>query len=268
MFPKARKNKSAPKLLGTYYMYTLKAPLDVLVPDSDAAPAATSSNREPCVLMHMPKPGAHATEAQVVVPEPTTAVDLPVTLSDAAPTGNLGAASDDSLEVVTGLVERISLPGAASPAVAAGAAGAASCAHCGKGPKKKGAELKRCSRCKKVSYCGAECQKAGWKGHKKTCTPHLSVQKVIEQIQAAEDPFDWRGVLKWEGRMEEVLEVVLTASGYEAVLLTFVKARMAQIHATDSMDEHAPALIKLVNRRIEVLGTLERFRDQGTRTKP
>jgi hypothetical protein len=47
------------------------------------------------------------------------------------------------------------------------AASAGSCAHCGK----QGVALKRCARCKEVSYCGAACQKAGWKGHKKTCAP-------------------------------------------------------------------------------------------------
>ena len=32
--------------------------------------------------------------------------------------------------------------------------------------------LKKCSRCLKVWYCGAECQKKHWKLHKKVCTPH------------------------------------------------------------------------------------------------
>jgi hypothetical protein len=26
-----------------------------------------------------------------------------------------------------------------------------------------------CKRCKRVRYCGVECQKVDWKGHKKAC---------------------------------------------------------------------------------------------------
>ena len=40
-----------------------------------------------------------------------------------------------------------------------------SCSHCGKQRE----ALKRCSRCKQDSYCGAECQNAAWKGHRKSC---------------------------------------------------------------------------------------------------
>ena len=35
--------------------------------------------------------------------------------------------------------------------------------------KRFGQEMKRCSRCKSVRYCSAECQKADWKNHKKEC---------------------------------------------------------------------------------------------------
>jgi len=33
-----------------------------------------------------------------------------------------------------------------------------------------GLNLKQCSRCKKVYYCSAKCQKRTWKKHKKNCT--------------------------------------------------------------------------------------------------
>lgn len=29
--------------------------------------------------------------------------------------------------------------------------------------------LKRCTKCRKVLYCDAECQKADWKAHKMVC---------------------------------------------------------------------------------------------------
>jgi hypothetical protein len=130
MWPKARKNESVPKLAGTYYKFMLKVPLDVHVSDPDAAPcpnpapAANISNREPYVLMHMPK---SERQTQVVVPEPTAAVDIAQTPVDAPSTGPLGAASeitpDEFSEEVTGLVERLSLLGAAASFIAGAGAG-------------------------------------------------------------------------------------------------------------------------------------------------
>ena len=84
------------------------------------------------------------------------------------------------------------------------------CAYCGK----QGTGFKRCSACKQVSYCGGECQKAGWKKHKKTCEkpkayapplPPVPLREVLEQVKTAHLAADWLGVLKWEGRMEELM---------------------------------------------------------------
>jgi len=44
------------------------------------------------------------------------------------------------------------------------------CACCGRGHE-EGKKLKPCSRCKLVFYCGGECHKKDWKGHKASCTP-------------------------------------------------------------------------------------------------
>ncbi|KII91804.1 hypothetical protein PLICRDRAFT_104569 [Plicaturopsis crispa FD-325 SS-3] len=38
----------------------------------------------------------------------------------------------------------------------------------------RGAKLRKCSRCKEVSYCGEECQKADWTSHKQTCKKSAS----------------------------------------------------------------------------------------------
>ena len=44
------------------------------------------------------------------------------------------------------------------------------CASCGAESGPGAAALKPCSRCKAVSYCGKECQRAHWKaGHKAAC---------------------------------------------------------------------------------------------------
>ena len=59
------------------------------------------------------------------------------------------------------------------------------CSQCGKGSQKNST----CSRYKSVYYCGRECQKAAWAGHKKECK---RVRKKIENPQQAaleEEPF-------------------------------------------------------------------------------
>jgi hypothetical protein len=43
------------------------------------------------------------------------------------------------------------------------------CMHCGKPDKIEGLVLSKCSACKQVYYCSKECQRAGWKDHKKAC---------------------------------------------------------------------------------------------------
>ena len=82
------------------------------------------------------------------------------------------------------------------------------CAQCGR----QGAGLKRCAVCKQASYCGAVCQKADWKHHKQKFHGTIPlvvvvppVEDVIANVDAAHATRDWRGVLKWKGRMEELL---------------------------------------------------------------
>lgn len=50
--------------------------------------------------------------------------------------------------------------------------GVKKCAQCGTSSREK--DLKRCSRCKSVTYCSAECQKAGWSYHKDHCYDRYS----------------------------------------------------------------------------------------------
>ena len=116
MYPKPRKHENAPKLLGTYYRFMLKPPLDVLVPDPDAAPAANGNTREPYVLMHTPKLEAQVPAARVSVAERATAedvVDTPVDAPSTPPITAFDATPErpESPGEVTGLIEHLSLAG-------------------------------------------------------------------------------------------------------------------------------------------------------------
>ena len=130
----------------------------------------------------------------------------------------------------------------------------ASCSYCGK----ECSELKRCSVCKHASYCGAACQNAAWKKHKKTC---VTLEEVRKRVDAAAEGRDWRGVLKWEDRMEQLLQGGSDASR-DRILCNFKGAHTTGMIATGSTG-HALAVVRLQDRRIEILGNMERFRDQG-----
>ena len=137
-------------------------------------------------------------------------------------------------------------------------ASAESCAHCGK----QGAGFKRCSRCKQACYCGVACQNADWKRHKKTCAPPVPLQDVAANIQAANEAQDWRGVLKWEGRMEELVAHLSDDDVCSAILSVFSLAHQMGFQATGSKN-HARSVVGLDERRVALLGKLQRFRDQG-----
>jgi len=143
---------------------------------------------------------------------------------------------------------------------------AARCAHCGK----QRAGLKRCSVCKQASYCGATCQNAGWKKHKKICAPPLSLVDICAKIDTAVDADDDSGLLEWEGRLEDLMEGQSDAS-CDTILQKFIGAHSSlhrcqdwtRIATLDSAREHALASVRLQERRIKILGKMQRFRDQG-----
>jgi len=130
----------------------------------------------------------------------------------------------------------------------------ARCSNCGK----ECAELKRCSVCKNAFYCGAACQNAAWKKHKKTC---VTLEEVERRVDAALDCDDWREVIKWEGRLGQLLEGRPDAARV-ATLVDFSWAHTALMNSTGSTD-HALAAVRLEDRRIELLGQMELLRDQG-----
>jgi len=131
------------------------------------------------------------------------------------------------------------------------------CAHCGK----QGAELKRCSICKHVWYCGAACQNAAWRRHRKTCAPPLSTDDVRAKVLASRAASEWREVLKWEGRMEEMMEGQPDTVRND-ILRKFYASHTSASLSTDS-PHHVLSLIRLGEQRVDLLGKMQRFRDQG-----
>jgi len=72
---------------------------------------------------------------------------------------------------------------------------------------------------------------------------------------------DWRGVLKWEGRMEELMAGEPDDTCSE-ILKAFSGAHHFGFQETGSRD-HARSFVGLEERRIPLQGKLQCFRDQG-----
>ena len=90
------------------------------------------------------------------------------------------------------------------------------------------------------------------------CAP---LQDVWESVHTAHDAQDWRGVLKWEGRIEELM-APRSDDACSSILIAFSGAHRTGFQATGSKD-HVRSCLGLVERQIPLLGKLQRFRDQG-----
>ena len=75
----------------------------------------------------------------------------------------------EAIPMLKSLIAESPAPSPKSPPVKP-VASSPHCASCGAESGLGGSALKPCSRCKAVSYCGKECQRAHWKaGHKAAC---------------------------------------------------------------------------------------------------
>jgi hypothetical protein len=122
------------------------------------------------------------------------------------------------------------------------------CSHCGKGDM----ELKRCPVCKSTWYCGAVCQKAGWKEHRKICSP---LAEVLDVVRDAHKIRDWQTLLKFKGRMEELLLSIPNPHGTD-VLLMFSDGHTFAFEHTGG-EEHLHQGIRLMKRRAEMSKSLQ-----------
>ena len=166
------------------------------------------------------------------------------------------------------------------------------CAQCG---TKGSSGHQRCSRCSDAWYCGVSCQHTHWKIHRKQCFPpppakedldlavkipaegadteflakdvdaKLHSKDVSGKLRESEDAGDWLGVLKWEGHMEELLDLKSHEASNEALLSSFANAHLMLMgdDAACSNDYHAKCIILLQEKRIPLLGHLQRFSAQG-----
>ena len=94
--------------------------------------------------------------------------------------------------------------------------------------------------------------------NKKVCA---TLHDVRLRVSAAREADDWPGVLRWEGRMDELM-VGLKDVWCDWSLHAFSRAHELGYRSTGNED-HALSIIRLEERRVEILGKLERFRDQG-----
>ena len=76
---------------------------------------------------------------------------------------------------------------------------------------------------------------------------------IGNMVLQARDARDWPGVLRWESRLEELL--TFQESGQTRMILAFACANFNQGHFAEAAS--------LYQRRVQVLGKLERFTEQG-----
>jgi hypothetical protein len=89
----------------------------------------------------------------------------------------------------------------------------------------------------------------------------VTLKGVFEKVKAAHLREDWREVLKWEGRMEELMEMQ-TDEVCRNILAVFANAHLGAFSSTGSRD-NSLSIVRLGTRRIDLLGKMQRFRDQG-----
>ena len=81
---------------------------------------------------------------------------------------------------------------------------------------------------------------------------------VQAKVLTAGDAGDWGEVLKWEGRIDQLMDD-LSDEDCLAVLLKFALAHKMRPHSPSIANLEEP----LLERRVELLGKMQRFRDQG-----
>ena len=92
----------------------------------------------------------------------------------------------------------------------------------------------------------------------------LPPRKIRENMKAAAAAGDWNGILKWEGRMEELLQNQSAATS-NTILDMFQQAHlMYWLDCKDAAgEEHGHQYVQLEERRIDVLGKMGSVRESA-----
>ena len=97
-----------------------------------------------------------------------------------------------------------------------------------------------------------------WNGHKKMCLP---LNEVLAELRSANRCSDWRAVLEWELRMDELVEKESDADTSELIFEMFRRANLMM--AASASTDHPLKVSILEGHRVELLGKMGRFQEQG-----
>ena len=99
----------------------------------------------------------------------------------------------------------------------------------------------------------SRCQRAAWKDHKKACR-ELTLPEVWDKVSLAYEARDWKGVLEWEDRMDAVVAAVDPANGVRF---------LEYFYGAHFMSRNFAKAALYGERKVDLLGSLKRLRDQG-----
>jgi tetratricopeptide (TPR) repeat protein len=145
------------------------------------------------------------------------------------------------------------------------------CTHCGKTTAATGGEKpKSCGKCRDVTYCGVECQKADWDTHKTSCKPCNFY--IMHRVITLHKSQQWRKLIKWNPYIEEHVFVDMRRLDdplvYTQLLklhYMFVDAYKLGITSTNDPDDvYALAAVALLDEMVELQGKLNLFSGQGS----
>ena len=93
----------------------------------------------------------------------------------------------------------------------------------------------------------------------------LPLKEIQECVKAAAATGDWLAILKWKGRMEELLENQ-TAAASHTILYSFKQAHLVcwvDSKKDDAGKEHGRTYVRLEERRIDILDRMGSFRESA-----
>jgi tetratricopeptide (TPR) repeat protein len=149
-----------------------------------------------------------------------------------------------------------------------------SCAHCLNIMDVSGGEKsKSCAKCRDVTYCGVDCQKADWRTHKPNCKP--CERYVVETVATLHDSDQWRKLLKWRPSIDVMLANMRDTDDLHrfrdqyntqtiGLLHALVEAYKLGMSSTGDVDHvYALAALPLLDEMAELMGKMGDFEFQG-----